>query len=145
MIIPDTNVWFALTLGGHAHHGSAAAWFDTIDESRIVRFTRATQRSLLRLLTTAVVLAPYRDGALTNSEAWQVVRRFDEDDRTGPIAMEPRLVDELWHRFAARDAAAPKLWMDAYLAAFAVASAATFVTFDTGFRQFEGLDLQLLE
>ena len=34
---------------------------------------------------------------------------------------------------------------DAYLAAFAIENDATFVTFDRGFRRFEGLKLQVLE
>jgi toxin-antitoxin system PIN domain toxin len=34
---------------------------------------------------------------------------------------------------------------DAYLAAFAIENHATFVTFDRGFRRFEGLKLQVLE
>jgi len=34
---------------------------------------------------------------------------------------------------------------DAYLAAFAIENNATFVTFDRGFRRFEGLKLQVLE
>ena len=38
----------------------------------------------------------------------------------------------------------PKLWMDAYLAAFAELSGMRFVTFDKAFRQFPKLDLLLL-
>jgi predicted nucleic acid-binding protein len=37
-----------------------------------------------------------------------------------------------------------KLWMDAYLAAFALAGGYQMVTTDTAFRQFHGLDLMLL-
>jgi predicted nucleic acid-binding protein len=38
----------------------------------------------------------------------------------------------------------PKLWMDAYLAAFALQSGHRLVTTDRDFRQFKGLDLFLL-
>ena len=44
----------------------------------------------------------------------------------------------------ARDCASPKLWMDAYLAAFALAGRNQKVTTDAAFRQFQGLDLLVL-
>lgn len=54
----DVNVWLALALSGHAQHSAARQWFDSIDGSGEVLFCRATQQSLLRLLTNAAVLAP---------------------------------------------------------------------------------------
>ena len=60
------------------------------------------------------------------------------------FAAEPPELNSAWERFAAVADAAPKLWMDAYLAAFAHASGARMVTFDGGFRQFRGLNLLLL-
>jgi len=52
----------------------------------------------------------------------------------------------LWHRLAGRDTASPKLWMDAYLAAFAMGGALRMVTLDHDFKSFvaHGLDLVLL-
>lgn len=41
-------------------------------------------------------------------------------------------------------AASPKLWMDAYLAAFARSAGYTLVTTDAAFTQFADLDLRLL-
>ncbi len=43
-----------------------------------------------------------------------------------------------------RDTASPKIWMDAYLAAFALAGGYQMVTTDAAFKQFRGLDLLLL-
>ena len=40
--------------------------------------------------------------------------------------------------------ASPKLWMDAYLAAFTVAGGYQLVTTDKGFKQFKGLDILVL-
>ena len=42
--------------------------------------------------------------------------------------------------------ASPKVWMDAYLAAFAIRAGLPFATLDADFRRFEaaGLDLHLL-
>jgi hypothetical protein len=39
--------------------------------------------------------------------------------------------------------ASPKLWMDSYLAAFAVAGGYRMVTIDGAYGQFRGLDLHL--
>jgi predicted nucleic acid-binding protein len=57
---------------------------------------------------------------------------------------EPPTVAEAWKVFAVRDIASPKLWMDAYLAAFAVAAGYQMVTTDGAFRQFPKLDLLVL-
>jgi predicted nucleic acid-binding protein len=48
------------------------------------------------------------------------------------------------HHTAAHGTASPKLWMDAYLAAFALAGRYSMVTTDAAFRQFRGLDLLVL-
>lgn len=53
--------------------------------------------------------------------------------------------DPLWKELALRETASPKLWMDAYLAAFAIAGRFRMVTTDAAFRQFRGLDLLLLK
>jgi uncharacterized protein len=53
-------------------------------------------------------------------------------------------VEPLWKELAVRETASPKLWMDAYLAAFALAGRYQMVTTDAGFRQFRGLDLLVL-
>ena len=60
---------------------------------------------------------------------------------------EPPGTRNLWLRLANRNTASPKLWMDAYLAAFAISGNLRFVTTDKAFSQFEphGLDLQLLK
>jgi predicted nucleic acid-binding protein len=59
---------------------------------------------------------------------------------------EPGGLEAIWHTLAQRSTASPKLWMDANLAAFAIAGGLTLVTFDGGFNQFAsaGLSIQLL-
>jgi predicted nucleic acid-binding protein len=49
-----------------------------------------------------------------------------------------------WRQLAVRETASPKLWMDAYLTAFAQDGGYRLVTFDAAFAQFGGLDLVLL-
>jgi predicted nucleic acid-binding protein len=48
------------------------------------------------------------------------------------------------HQLAAHTQPAPKRWMDAYLAAFAIAAGQRLVTFDQGFRSYAGLDVLML-
>jgi uncharacterized protein len=134
----------ALALAGHVHHPAARDWLETIEEPSSILFCRATQQAFLRLLTNASVFARYGDPPLTNQQAWGVYEALLSDDRILLRAQEPAGLDLRWKEFTARDTASPKLWMDAYLAAFALAGGFQMVTIDTAFRQFSGLDLLLL-
>ncbi len=144
MNLCDSSVWVALALAGHVHHAAARAWLETIGDPAAVLFCRATQQTLLRLLTTAAVLALYKRAPLTNREAWGVYEKLLADDRIAYRAGEPPGLEDIWKGFTSQDTASHKLWMDAYLAAFAVAGGYRLVTTDTAFRQFEGLDLLVL-
>jgi hypothetical protein len=59
---------------------------------------------------------------------------------------EPPDLMGLWCRLAGLDQVAPKRWMDAYLAAFAIAGSVRLMSLDWDFVQFQqqGLDLELL-
>lgn len=144
MWLCDNNVWLALVLSGHVHHARARGWLETVVDPTSVLFCRATQQALLRLLTNAAVLAPYGNAPLTNQQAWTTYEALLADDRIILRLQEPAGLDLHWKAFALRDTASPKLWMDAYLAAFALAGGYRVVTADTAFRQFNGLDLVLL-
>jgi len=52
----------------------------------------------------------------------------------------------LWHSLSALNRASPKVWMDAYLAAFATAGGLRLLTLDRDFKSFvpQGLKLSLL-
>jgi uncharacterized protein len=140
----DSNIWLALVLSGHVHHAAVCKWLDTVDESASVLFCRATQQTLLRLLTNARVLSSYGNPPLTNDQAWEVYQAFASDDRIVLQVDEPQGLESSWQEFALRDTASPKLWMDAYLAAFALAGGFRMVTTDRDFEYFSGLDLLLL-
>ena len=140
----DTSVWLALSVEHHVHQRVAGEWFETIAEADSVHFCRSTQQSLLRLLTTRSVLAPYGASPLSGEQAWDTFERLTADSRLGVHLHESPGVEALWRKFTSRAFASPKLWMDAYLAAFAVAGGLTFVTTDVGFRQFAGLDVLVL-
>ena len=143
MKLPDVNVWLALALSGHSYHAVARNWLEEETTPSGIFFCRATQQGLMRLLTTEAVLAPYGIAALSNRAAWEIGERFLADDRIA-FVREPNGVEEQWRAWAARDMASPKLWMDAWLAAFAQRSGFQLVTIDKGFTQFEGLDAKIL-
>jgi toxin-antitoxin system PIN domain toxin len=144
VVLCDSSLWLALALSKHVHHRAAVEWLKTIDEARSVLLCRATQQTFLRLLTNAAVLAPYGNPPLTNREAWQVCEALLGDDRIVFLAEEPAGLEVRWKQFAVRRTASPKLWMDAYLAAYALAGGHRLATTDTAFRQFRGLDLEVI-
>lgn len=144
MDLCDSNVWLALALSRHAHHAAAREWFEAVPDPASLLFCRATQQTFLRLLTNSSVLRPYGNPPLTNRQAWEAYQALLADDRVAFRSEEPAGLEALWRRFAARGTASPKIWMDAHLAAFALAGGYRMVTTDAAFRQFRGLDLELL-
>jgi toxin-antitoxin system PIN domain toxin len=140
----DSNVWVALALSKHAHHSAAREWLDSVRAPASAVFCRATQQAFLRLLTNASVLGAFGNAPLTNRQAWDAYEALLADDRVGFRVEEPAGLDVHWKRFALRGTASPKLWMDAYLAAFAVAGGYRLVTNDRAFSQFRGLEVELL-
>jgi uncharacterized protein len=143
-MLVDSSVWVALALSPHAHQAVARDWFETIGEPQSVLFCRPTQQAFLRLMTNAAVFAPYGLPPLTNQQAWSAYEALLADDRVVFQSREPVGLEAMWSRYAERNTATSNLWMDAYLAAFALAGGYQMVTIDAGFNQFAGLDLVLL-
>jgi uncharacterized protein len=143
MMLADSNVWLALALSRHAFHGMARAWLADRKPREAALFCRSTQQSFLRLLTTRAVLTPYGIPPLSNKAAWSAYEGFLADERISWVE-EPPGLESHWKKLGGHSKASPKLWMDAYLAAFAIAGGYQLVTTDKGFKQFKGLDLLLL-
>ena len=141
--LPDINVWLALSLPQHAHHSAAMLWFEE-DPHLSAYFCRATQHGLLRLLTTAAVTVPFGRSPLSNREAWASFEAVDLDERIR-FADEPERITLPWREYSDVRTSSPKLWMDAYLAAFSIAGGYRLVTTDKAFKQFKGLDMLLLK
>jgi toxin-antitoxin system PIN domain toxin len=141
----DSNIWLALTFSAHPHHSLAKETLAANTPENPACFCRATQQSFLRLATTPAILRAYGADGLTNQDVLSVFARLTElpGIRTLP---EPPDLEPLWHRLAGLPSASPKVWMDAYLAAFAIRHEAEFVTLDRDFRNFEkdGLRLRML-
>lgn len=143
MRLLDVNIWVALSVDTHDAHRTALDWFSEQKETSSLHFCRATQQGFIRLITTAAVLKGYGYEPYSNTQAWNAYEGFLADPRI-EFAPEPPNLDETWKSFALRKTPSPKLWMDAYLAAFAVCSGFQLVTADKGFSQFKGLDVHLL-
>jgi uncharacterized protein len=135
----DVNTLLALCYQGHIHHTQAVAWFDQQDDLSVI-LCRMTQLGLLRLLTNPAVM---RTDVRTLEQAWGVYDLLISDGRI-EFENEPADVDSHLRRLSNFEQVSPKLWQDAYLAAFASAGNHSMVTFDQGFKKFNGLRLILL-
>lgn len=142
----DTNVWLALVLSEHPGHLVAQDWFTRLKQAhKSLLFCRFTEQSVLRLLTSEKILHNLNLEAFTNGEAIKALSEMQQNPMVD-TGVEPPSTKNLWLRLSTRPTASPKLWMDAYLAAFAISGHHQMVTFDKGFRKFdkEGLNLELL-
>jgi len=138
----DSNVLIALTVEAHPAHEVARDWLRTLVAGDKLGFCRMSEMSFLRLLTHKIAEAytPLtNDEAIEKLEQWRrlpFVESCEEPDRIGVE----------WLRRAGSGHAAPKRWMDAYLAAFALRAGMRLVTLDGDFEGYkqEGLDVRLL-
>src|SRR5260370_31096918 len=140
MLLADSNVWLALALSKHAFHPAVRAWFARRKPREVVLFCRSTQQSFLRLLTTSALLAPYGIPALSNKTAWSSYAGFRADKRIAWVD-EPPGLETHWKKLGRGKIPSPKLWMDAYLAAFALAGGYQIVNTVRSFEQCKLLGL----
>jgi len=141
----DTNVWLAAIFPTHPFHTPARHALQQATPSRPAVWCRSTQQSFLRLATTPALLKAYGAQGMTNRDA---LVALDVLQGLPQVALreEPTGVFDLWGKLACIDTAAPKVWMDTYLAAFAIAGDMHMVTLDRDFKNFvsQGLVLDLL-
>lgn len=140
MHLPDVNVWLALTFDSHVHHAASKAWFDGLPDDAACCFCRLTQLGFLRLATNRAVFAA---DALTLPDAWQKYDLYLTDPRIS-FAEEPPQVESHWRSFTQAQTFSPKVWNDAYLAAFALAGGLELVTFDKGIAQYQNVNSTIL-
>jgi uncharacterized protein len=138
--LADVNVLLALLFSRHEHHRAALRWFDHLatNEAGLCRFV---QISLIRLLGNRHIMG---DDAMPASTAWGLVRQLAQDERVAFI-QEPALLDSVFPTLLNSPVPTVKLVADAYLAAFAITGSLKMVTFDRGFRQFKGLEVEILQ
>lgn len=140
----DTNVWIAFHFKSHPHHALAAEFMRRRSVDEPANLSRPIELSWLRLVTTAVICRSYSAASLTNPAAIEALHIWRTKPSVRCLDAEPEGTRELWLGLAAIPSASPKVWMDAYLAAFAIRAGLPFATLDTDFRRFEASGLQLL-
>jgi toxin-antitoxin system PIN domain toxin len=140
MLLPDVNVWLALTFDSHVHHSAAKSWFDGLSNDNTCCFCRLTQQEFLRLATNRSV---FGDDARTLVDAWRLYDLFLRDPRV-MFVEEPFQIESHWRTFTQKQTYSPHVWNDAYLAAFALGGGLQFVTFDRAFAQYPNLTSLIL-
>ena len=140
----DTSTWLAATFEQHPSHSVARRALQQATSTQPAFFCRATQQSFLRLVSTAVLAKTYGVPPLTNRDALAVLDALQALPQVG-VRDESPGVFTLWCQLAGLNTVSPKVWMDAYLAAFAIAGGLTLVSLDRDFKNFvpQGLDLVL--
>jgi toxin-antitoxin system PIN domain toxin len=133
MLLPDVNVWLALVFDAHVHHPSALTWLNSITDETAF-FCRLTQQGFLRLANNPKL---FPADAVTADQAWQLYDTTLGDSRVA-FADEPAGLETAWRRLTQGRPFTPKLWNDAYLAAFAETGGFEVITFDHGFTQYTG-------
>ena len=136
----DANILLALSYEQHVHHPIALAWLNSQGTNEVV-LCRITQLSLLRLLCNASVM---QADVCSLQKAWSIYDAILADSRFA-FQSEHDFLEISFRKFTSTNLTSPKLWQDAYLAAFAIAANLQLITIDRGFRQFSGLNLHLLQ
>jgi uncharacterized protein len=131
----DVSWLLPLCYGNHEHHESARQWLEQLPDHDRVIVCRVAQMGLLRLLSNPAVMGADVCGT---DAAWKINDRLMSDPRFA-FAEEPRGLEDVLRRLTKGFPYSPKLWQDAYLAAFAVARDLPLVTFDRGFHKFRTL------
>jgi uncharacterized protein len=142
----DTNVWLAAVFAHHPSHALAQRALQQATPTAPAYLCRATQQGFLRLASTPSLSKRYGVSNMTNREAWVTLDLLQALPQVRFVE-EPIGVLALWRTFSTLDSASPKVWMDAYLAAFAIAGGLGMVTFDGDFRTYtsKGLTLELIK
>lgn len=141
----DASVWVASVFPPHTAHSLAHAALAQATPGKPALFCRATQQSFFRLITTPALLRAYAATEFNNRTALVQYQMILNRPTVCEVA-EPPGTTALWRQLAARDTASPKVWMDAYLAAFAITGGFELTTFDRDFQTYQpqGLRLRLL-
>ena len=85
----------------------------------------------------------FQTQAVPLREAWRLYDRIMMDPRI-VFAEEPAALESYWRIYTRRRSFSPKIWSDAYLAAFARAAGLAVVTFDKAFAQYKQVHCTVL-
>ena len=99
-----------------------------------------TQQGFLRLVTNPKA---FGKDAVSMDEAWRLYDVFLGDGRIS-YAEEPAGLEPLWRGYTGGLSFSPKVWNDAYLAAFAKSAGWQLVTCDQAFSRYQGVNAVIL-
>ena len=139
--IADANVLFPLLVDGHVAHEVVRRWWEKMPDDS-VGLCLLTRLAVLRLLTNRVAMngAPITPEVALN--AWDALAA---DPRSVFLDAAPSTHESFFVSMVAGREPTPNLWTDAWLAALARSLDHDVVTFDRGFKSFEGIKLNLLQ
>lgn len=136
----DANVWLPILVERHEHHGRARSWWDSVGPGEAC-WCRPIQQTILRLLCNRTIMEA---DVLMPEHAWRTWDQLVMDERTAFLPLEPADLDSQWRRNFRGRGVSTGLWMDSFLAAWAESDELAFVTFDSGFRNYQLSRLELL-
>ncbi len=136
----DVNVLLAIVDANQVFHEKANSWLNQMGKPDDVVICRLSQLAMLRLLSNPSVMG--RD-VRTLKEAWDIHDTMMSDERF-VFRSEPSNIDSIFRKLTVHPKTSYKLLQDAYLAAFAESGGMKLVTFDKDFRNFSGLNMQIL-
>lgn len=139
MFLPDANIWLALSFEAHVHHSAALEWFEATQQTSY--FCRLTQQAFLRLATNPKAVG---EDVVSLRQAWQMYDDILADSLVA-YSNEPARLEARWRAYTDAELFTPKIWSDAYLAAFAQEAHLEIVTFDRGFRRYTGTACIILQ
>ena len=95
--------------------------------------------TVLRLLTAQAVMGK---DVKKMHEAWDLWDRVYADDRIEFLS-EPEAIEREFRNLSSLRSPSPKVWVDAYLLAFASVAGLRLITFDRGLQS-RGVDVHIL-
>ena len=139
--IADANVLFPLLVDRHVAHEVAKRWWQgRADDS--VGLCLLTRMAVLRLLTNRVAMNGMPVTPKAALDAWHVLAH---DPRCVYLEAVPSAHESIFAALVAERQPTPNLWADAWLGALARSFEFELVTFDRGFKAFDGINLSLLK
>ena len=131
----DIIVWVALANPDHIHHAAAQTyWHRTARDN--LWFCRHTMIGMMRLLCQPAFM---NQRVLTPTQAFEAYQHTRAQTRVGML-VDVADLETVWLDLAKKVQWPPRMWPDAYLAAFAIAGNLRLTSFDGDFSRFPGLD-----
>jgi toxin-antitoxin system PIN domain toxin len=137
--LADVNFLIALLHARHSLSERAVAWLGRQEQAGSILLCRVAQMGVLRILTNPTWL---KGEVLSAAAAWDAWNLLLTDHRFTSI-QEPAGIESEWRLLTQDFAAGRHAGTDTYLAAFARAGGYSLLTFDRGFHQFEGLEVEI--